>query len=363
MGSARGQLGDSGVGASPASVKRSVRPSTPADAAAIVALLTEVGLQPSRNLQHLQWKYWHARADWPGPRSFVVTSGGEPIAHAALIPGACSWRDRHIKTVHMIDWAARRSEAGAGSALMKYIAQHADALLAIGGSADTLRILPYMGFRSAGVVTGYVRTLSPLRLLEAGQIPAVKLLPRLARSVAWTLTAPAPRVKGWEARRLAAEDADAIAGVLPVATDTMGVTQRGVELFRHVLSCPIAPMALFAVERTGRAAGYFLLAYLPGQVRIADCWLDSDRARDWRALILCAVAQARREPHAAEVVIWASDPLLAGALEASGFHARSRMPLQIRPAAASSVPAASLRVQMLDNDAAFYHTDGPELWA
>jgi hypothetical protein len=263
----------------------------------------------------------------------------------------------------MIDWAARGSEPGAGSALMKYIAQQADALLAIGGSADTLRILPYMGFRSAGLVTGYVRTLSPVRLLKAGQIPTMKLLPRLARSVAWTLTAPSSRVTGWEARRLAGEDADDIAGVLPETTDAMGVTQRSVGLFRYLLSCPIAPMALFAVERAGRVVGYFLLSSIPGQVRIADCWVDSDQAGDWRALILSAVAQARRDPQAAEVVIWANDPLLAGALERCGFHPRSRMPVQIRPADAASMPTAPLRVQMLDNDAAFFHERRPDFWA
>src|SRR5262249_49799834 len=154
----------------------------------------------------------------------------EPIAHAALIPGACSWRDRHIKVVHMIDWAARASEPGAGSALMKYIAHQADALLAIGGSADTLRILPHMGFRPAGFVIGYVRTLFPLRLIKAGQITRVKLLPRVARSLAWTLAAPSPRATGWQARRLATGDADPVAAVLPRATDAMGVTQRSVEL-------------------------------------------------------------------------------------------------------------------------------------
>jgi hypothetical protein len=77
-----------------AAMTRSVRPSTPADAPAIVALLTEAGLQPSVDPQHLHWKYWQPRADWPGPRSYVLTSDSELIAHGAIIPGTCTWGAR-----------------------------------------------------------------------------------------------------------------------------------------------------------------------------------------------------------------------------------------------------------------------------
>ncbi len=50
-------------------------------------------------------------------------------------------------TGHVIDWAARRGQGGAGVALMKHIGQQVDSLLAFGGSDDTLRILPHIGFR------------------------------------------------------------------------------------------------------------------------------------------------------------------------------------------------------------------------
>ena len=112
-------------------------------------------------------------------------------------------------------------------------------------------------------------------------------------------------------------------------------------------------MQLYSVERAGRARGYFVLASAPGQVRIADCWMDSDRPADWRAMINCAVAQAGRDRCAAEVVIWASDPLLSETLRASGFHARQKTPILLRPTNAAAVPAAPLRVQMLDNDEAY----------
>jgi hypothetical protein len=54
----------------------------------------------------------------------------------------------------VIDWAARRGGDGAGVALMKYIGQQTGALLAIGGSTETLRILSHIGVRPAGAASG-----------------------------------------------------------------------------------------------------------------------------------------------------------------------------------------------------------------
>jgi hypothetical protein len=52
-------------------------------------------------------------------------------------------------------------------------------------------------------------------------------------------------------------------------------------------------------------------------------------------------------------VIWASDPLLAAALQACGFYARFQSPIRVRPTAADTMPEGILRVQMLDCDDAF----------
>ena len=343
-------------------MKRSIRPTTPADAAAIGALFAEVGFLPNLDPQHLYWKYWQPRADWPGPRSFVLASAGELVAHGAIMPGIFAWGSRRVSTIQIIDWVARRGEAGAGVAMMKYIAQLSESLLSIAGGAETLRILPHVGFRPAGVATAYVRTLFPSRLLRSEGIPAWRRWPRVVRSVAWTLTAPSSRRAKFEVRRLVGEDVNRIASVLPVPIREMAVLERSVELFRYMISCPDVPMALYAVERAGILRGYFLLACVPGQVRIADCWINSDDPADWRALIFCAVDEAKRDAQAAEVVSWASDPLMAQTLQSCGFHARYEIPVQIR-AATATMPAPPLRVQMLDNDGVFLHQGRSEFWA
>jgi hypothetical protein len=340
------------------------RPSTPEDVPAIVALLAQAGLRPNLEPQDLHWKYWQPRADWPGPRSFVLTDDGSAIlAHGGIIPGSCAWESQRLKTLHVIDWAASARDIGAGVALMNYIGQQTEALLAIGGSAQTMQILPHIGFRASGIAVGYTRVLSPLRLLRDAKPRNWRLLPRLARSLAWKLAAPpaAPR-DDWHTRRIAGDDLERISVVLPVPARGMGVFERSADLFSYALACPIAPIHLYSVERAGRVRGYFLLAFAPGQVRIVDCWMDSDRQDDWRAMIHCAVEEAGRDPRAAEVVMWASDALLSESLRASGFHARHETSILLRSANGAALPAGPLRVQMLDNDEAYLHHGRIELW-
>jgi len=346
-----------------ATMKRMARPTTEADAPAILELFAAATLHPNIEPQALSWKYWQPRADWAGSRSFVLNDGDVPVAHGAIIPNRCAWAARRISMIHVIDWVARPGAVGAGVALMKHIGREAQALLAIGGSVQTQQILPLIGFRDAGVVTGYVRTLHPLRLLRSGPLPARRLLPRFARSVMWTLGARSTAHSEWQVRRVGAADVAAVTQVLPVPARGMAVLERSAELFRYALACPIVPMELHAIERAGRVRGYFLLASAPGQVRIADCWVDSDERADWRALILCAVAQAGRDGQAAEVVIWANDPLLAEALRECGFHARQVAAAWLRPTEGVPMPPVPLRLQMLDCDAAFLHEGVASYWA
>ena len=343
-------------------MKRIFRPSIPKDVPSILALFDRTGLRPNREPHELHWKYWQFRRDLPGARSFVLTDGDDLIAHGAATLGRCVWPGRRINMAHVIDWAALPKAAGAGVALMKHIGQQTEMLLAIGGSAQTLALLPHMGFRPAGVVTGYVRTLFPLRLLRNNPGPAWRLLARFGRSVFWSLAAPSAAAN-WRTRQIASEEIDTLASVLPVQAQGMAVLERTVEMFRYVLSCPIVPMTLFGVESQGRVQGYFLLASVPGQVRIADCWIDSEDPADWRGMLLCAVSEAKKDPQAAEVVVWANEPLLAGALAESGFHVRNQTPIQIRPADDASMPPLPLRVQMLDNDRAFLNEGLNEYWA
>lgn len=325
--------------------------------------MAETGLIPNSRPADLWWKYWEERADWPGPRSFVMARGNEILAHAAGIPGHYRWDGRRVSTLHVIDWAARPSAAGAGVALMKHLAQGADALLAIGGSAQTLQILPHLGFRMRGSVTGYVRSLRPVRLLAPSVHATWKVPPRFLRSVLWSLQAPRVDTDGWTVSRVELDDWSRIAAILPAPTSGMAVLERSADLFRYALACPIASIRLFSVEQGGRARGYFLLAFALRQARLADCWMDSADPADWRVLVQCAVREARGHSLAAELATWASDPTLSRCLRECGFHARNESPVQLLGPRNSALLPPALRVQMLDSDAAYRHLGRNEFWA
>jgi hypothetical protein len=333
---------------------RAVRASTPADAGAIVALLTQAGLTPKTGPQELYWRYWLPRADWPGPRSYVVTDGSTPIAHGALVPGTWLSGSRRVRVVHVIDWAAQRSAIGAGAMLMKYIAQQADLLLAIGGTDETMRMLPNLGFRPAGSVRAYGRTLRPWRLLYGtGRRQRLRGLLRASREALRALAAPRNRGRGWSVRQLAAASLGEIAAALPSARPGIGIAERRLEQLAYALECPIAPMTVSRVDSPHGVRGYFLLASVPGQVRIGDCWVDSEAPQDWAAMLGCAVEQASRDPQAAEIIGWANDELTARAFRECGFRGGSELPMLLRSSSGAQPPAEPLRVQMLDSDAAY----------
>jgi hypothetical protein len=324
--------------------------------------MAEAGLRPNSEPSHLEWKYWRERPDWPGARSFVMARGEEILAHAAFIPGARLQAPGssalRVRTRHLIDWAARPTATGAGVSLMKYIGQGTDALLAIGGSAQTLQLLPHLGFRAAGMTTCFVRPLHPLRILTRSQYPVVKLLPRLARSAYWKMRAPSGGRNGWCSRHIESGDLSSLEPVLPAPRSDLSVFERGVGLFHYALACPIASMKLYALEQGGRLRGYFLLAFAQRQARLADCWVDSEDPKDWRAMIQCAVVRAAEHPRAAELAAWASDARFSQQLLACGFHERDALPVQIHGTRNPELPESALRVQMLDNDAAYRHHPG-----
>jgi hypothetical protein len=347
----------------PSGERRWVRASTPEDGPAIVALMRDAGLEPHDDPAHLQWKYWQERPDWPGSRSYVFTDGLQILAHGAVIPGACQWKGGRGRVIHMIDWAARRSEVGVGVALMKHIGRLSDFLLGIGGSAHTLQIMPRIGYQACGTVAGYSRPLSPVALLSSPGRPHWKRIPRFARSALWSLMAPSGGEEDWITRRIEANETREIAGALPTERADAVVFERTEILFRHLLACPMAPMELFAMDRGGSIAGYFLISYVPGQARLADCWMNSSDLRDWCALVQSAVRQAVRRQGAAELVTWSSDPMLSAALQSCGFHVRLTLPIYVRSSGSLQVPTQTMRVQMVDNDACYNYFRDDELWA
>src|SRR4029077_19768294 len=181
-------------------------------------------------------------------------------------------------------WVARSGDWGAGTTLMKHVGQQVESLLAIGGSDDTLRILPPLGFRRSEVVKGYVRPLHSLQILRSQPLSS-RLPARLLRSLIWKYSVRGAQATEWQIYPVTGgEDLVRVSGIFAAVPAGVTLLERSIELLAYVLACPSVPMRLFIVGNSQRTKGYFLLAFAQAQVRLVDWWMDSNAQSDLCAL-------------------------------------------------------------------------------
>src|SRR5262249_6376075 len=130
-----------------------VRPSTEADHVAIVSFLCDIFGQseefPSVQADQVRWKFSVPRGDYKGDRSWVIEHNGEIIAHGGVWPLWILTVGGEAAGLHVIDWAGKLGAAGAGAFLMRQLGRLGTFTCAAGGSKDTEKILPLLGFRVA----------------------------------------------------------------------------------------------------------------------------------------------------------------------------------------------------------------------
>jgi hypothetical protein len=90
-------------------VKIDFRATTPCEAAALTDFLGRIFQPGGASLlaeKPMAWKYWSARPDWTGSRSFAARRDGAIVAHAAAWPVRVCVPGRVVPAAHLIDWAA-----------------------------------------------------------------------------------------------------------------------------------------------------------------------------------------------------------------------------------------------------------------
>lgn len=139
----------------------------------------------------------------------------------------------------------------------------------------------------------------------------------------------------------------------------MAVFERSTASLHHYLGCPAVPFELYVVEKAGAVRGYFLLTFVQRQARLAESWVDSTDAADWRVLHLLAVHQSRQHPEAVELATMCSDAITQQSLVDCGFHHRGSSELNLFDCGKHGLPDVELRAQMTEGDAAYLH-DGQD---
>jgi hypothetical protein len=317
---------------------------------------------PFLNPRLFEWKCFEARPDWPGSRGFLLSKGESLLAYATIVPGTWLTDCGPVSSVLPIDWAADPSIPGAGTVLHRKMRSLSKVALHVGGTAQARQLVPHLGLGRHAAIELFSRVLRPFRQYGIRPQFDYKAPLRLARNVVWSLTR-LPRAP----RRWTAEGIDGFEdGMLPDFSRRVGscftAPARGAALLNYMLRCPGARLSAYLVKEAGATRGFFVLAHVGGQTRIADLLLDSTEAGDWTAGYALALGEAARNPRTCEVTAAASTPLGKAALLDAGFRSRGYEPVWIGDPEHALPEAAPLHISMLEWDGAYlYNPSDPFL--
>ena len=298
------------------------RPTTAADEERLIDFLIRVFaadpeapfLAPSL----LRWKYWEPRADWPGPRSFVLERDGRIAAHAGIWPVTVKTGAKSERGVHMIDWASDPQAPGSGVALLQRLTKSYDFVYAVGGSDMTQSILPKFGFRNVAEALTWARPIRPWRQMLQHQSKDWRLPLRLARNIWWSAAPPRVIEPGWAAVE---PDAGGAEGLAVLASE------RDESFFRYLRQCPAARCLTFDIVNKGRKAGFFALSVLREQTRLAGVWLERPSSENWRTAFHLAQGAALKYTGTSELVARCATQASAAAAGQAGMRLRARTPV------------------------------------
>jgi hypothetical protein len=302
----------------------------------------------------LGWKYFEPRPDWDGPRSYILRHQGEIVAHGCVVPSRFRDGAREIRGIRVIDLAGSRRFPGGGILLMRKFNEWSDIVMAVGGSQDTLRVLPKAGFAHRGTSAAYARVIRPWRQLRTDPFPRGWKAPlRLARNVFWAASARSATLPaGWSLRAVERFDTS-VEPVLEYISPEAAQPARSPALLNYMLRCPGAAVRGFLILEQGAVRGYCLISRVGGQARIAELRLASAEEGAWRTAYALAAEAAAADPMTCEIVAVTAVRTPARALQANGFRLRRNDPILIRNPQGRLEEMPPLDINMLEGDEAY----------
>ncbi len=298
----------------------------------------------------LRWKYYEPGPSWPGSRSYVLSDGGQFLAHAAIWPLQLQVDGRIRSGLGFSDWGASEDHRGIGLLLVKKLVALTPFTLVIGGAEITRQILPRMGFQPWADLPVYARVLRPFQQLRTRpSYLGWKEPARLCRNISWS----AKRMihsGSWIAERSEPDEE-----ILSVVAGQRG-SVHSADFLRFMSRCPTVPVYFLALRKARTHMGYAVISLVGGQARIADVRLASGNSLDWQQAISAITRVIGRDPKMCEVTVVSSTALLESALRTNGYQLRERRPLVVydseRQLAGEPVP----QLGMLEDDSSFLRT-------
>jgi hypothetical protein len=300
----------------------------------------------------IHWKYFSDHPDWHGTRSYVVKKDSRIVAHAGIWPLHFMKAGTELNVIHLIDWAASRSSAGAGILLLRKLAGMTDVLLTIGGSADTQAILPKIGYRQVGEFKLHARVIRPGVQFRSTPERNWKAPLRLLRNTMWGISSLPAIPKDWHASRVPQFDS-CLESVLHRPAMEIFTSRRTTPELNHVLNCPAASFSAFVVYHAQRPSGYFLLSQVNKQTRIVDLGVESNDPAAWTAACILATRTAAEIPGTCEIVAGFSMDRVNETFGKVGFRHRGSIPVFCYDPKKLLGTESVLDLSMLDGDLCF----------
>lgn len=307
--------------------------------------------------QVMDWKYFSPHPAWSGPRSFLVHKDEQIVGHGGIWPIRLATGDEGTQAIHLVDWAASPAALGAGVHLLRSISQIADVMITIGGSQDTRKILPKLGYKSGGILRRYVRVVRPWLQLRTRARQDWKAPLRFLRNARDMLT-PLPRVPaGWRIERITSFGEE-VHAALKVKNSSPEISPiRAIAGLNYVLACPAAEFAGFVVRHSARLIGYFIVATIGHQARIVELKTTTEDPGQSRAICAAAARTAADDPRVAELVVGTSSQRIGKIWQQLGFQLR-RQDAILYLDNRNLGPGTEFELNLIDGDVCFMYNPG-----
>src|SRR5579884_3321564 len=165
-----------------------VQPTSEIDCPAVRALLREVldpaGAAAAFREDVLRWKCYAPHPFWPGSRSYAARQGDGLVSHGCLMPEPWLTASGQTMATCVVDWAAKKSAPGAGMLIFREAEALVGTVFAVGGSDDTQRLLPVMGYAKRYSMRHYTRVVRPFAEFRSRGDRSWRAPVRLARDIA-----------------------------------------------------------------------------------------------------------------------------------------------------------------------------------
>ncbi|HEX6802720.1 MAG TPA: hypothetical protein VF133_03495 [Terriglobales bacterium] len=303
----------------------------------------------------LEWKYFRPHPNWSQPRSFLLQKADEILAHGGVWPIRLATAGEEAQAIHLVDWAGSPSSLGAGVHVLRNLAALADLMITIGGSQDTKKILPKLGYKNAGVLKRYVRVVRPWLQLRTRPAHDWKSPLRFLRNASATIKPLAGVPAAWRIERRSSFGAE-IDAVLGTAGSPPEIRpRRSAAALNYMLNCPAADFSAYIVDADQVVIGYFMLARIGRQARIVDIGASSGDSKLWGSLCMAAARTAAEDEGVAEIVAGTSSQQIGRVWEELGFRLCRQDTILVQDRRKLLPEGALLNLHLIDGDVSFLY--------